>query len=248
MFRRFVVSYCFLTLVLQKYKKPTLPNMVARELISDSVPTIKPTDNGEDALILMEEFKITHLPVVDNGALLGLISEADIFELKQPEAPFGNHNLSLQSPFVLEQSHLYDVAELMTRLNLTVVPVVHQSEAEYVGSILHTRVAHELANFFALHGPGGIISLQMKEVNYSMFEIARIVEDSGARILSSSVKVEPESRFYQVTIKLNLEDISSVIKAFERYGYHVESYYMNSGMLDTIMQERFDSLIRYLDT
>ncbi len=221
--------------------------MVARDLISDSIPSIKTTDNGEDALILMEEFKISHLPVVDNGDFIGLISEADIFELKQPEEAIGKHKLSLESPFVTEFSHVYDVAEVMTRLKLSVIPVIN-NEKEYVGSIIHSRVAHELAEFFALHGPGGIITLQMKEVNYSLNEISRIVEDSGARILSSSVKVENESRYYLVTLKINLEDITPVIKAFERYGYHIESYYMHNGMLDTVIQERYDSLLRYLDT
>ena len=46
--------------------------MIALDLISNDIPPLKPTDNGFVALEWMEEFKVSHLPVVnDNKKYLG---------------------------------------------------------------------------------------------------------------------------------------------------------------------------------
>ncbi len=220
--------------------------MLAKEIMTINMPSIRTSNSGIEALAIMEEYKVSHLPIVNNTKLLGIISDMDIFNLKMPEEPIGNHKLSLEATYVFEQDHLYLVAEIMVRLKLSLVPVVN-NDLEYIGSVEVKNVATALSKMLAVTGPGGIVSLQVKEVNYSMVEIGRIVEDSGAKILSSSVVLDHESLMYSITLKLNREDITSVIKAFERYGYNVETWYMENGMLDTVLQERYDSLVRFLD-
>ena len=187
--------------------------MVAKELISLSLPTVKTSDNGENALSMMEEFKISHLPIVNNTEFLGMISDLDIFDLKMPQEAIGNHPLSLDSAYVFEGAHIYDVAEIMSRLKITIVPVLDNDKA-YLGAITNQRMVQELTQMLAINGPGGIIILQVKEVNYSMFEIARIVEDNGAKIISSAIAVDSMLRLILVTLKFNKEEITSVIKAF----------------------------------
>ena len=48
--------------------------MTAKDLITDEIPPLKHTDSGEIALRWMDEFKVTHLPVLKNGNFVGLIS------------------------------------------------------------------------------------------------------------------------------------------------------------------------------
>ncbi len=47
--------------------------MFARNLITDSIPPVKPTDVLEALVLWMNEFKVSHLPVVQNEQLLGII-------------------------------------------------------------------------------------------------------------------------------------------------------------------------------
>ena len=49
--------------------------MIARELIKDDVPPIKPFESMEKALDWMDEFRVSHLPVVDGSQYYGLVSE-----------------------------------------------------------------------------------------------------------------------------------------------------------------------------
>ncbi|MGC9341688.1 MAG: CBS domain-containing protein, partial [Bacteroidales bacterium] len=108
--------------------------MLAKELISDVVPALKTSDTGVQALTWMDVFRISHLPIVNNRDFLGLISDKDIYNLNMADEPIGNHNLSLFSPYVFEDQHIYEVIEVASRLKLSVIPVLDRSN-EYLGLI-----------------------------------------------------------------------------------------------------------------
>ncbi len=59
--------------------------MLAQQLISNDVVPLKPSDTAMLGLSLMEEYKTTHLPVVNKGVLVGLLSESDIYSYNQFE-------------------------------------------------------------------------------------------------------------------------------------------------------------------
>ena len=48
--------------------------MIARELITNDVPPIRSSETVEKALNWLDEFKVTHLAVVDGVEYQGLIS------------------------------------------------------------------------------------------------------------------------------------------------------------------------------
>ena len=54
--------------------------MQASELISSSIISLHPDDDGLKALSLMDDLRISHLPVIRNQFYLGLISENEILQ------------------------------------------------------------------------------------------------------------------------------------------------------------------------
>ncbi len=50
----------------------------ASELMSRSVVTCAPTDTISSLMVLMTERRIRHLPVIESGALIGIVSIGDI--------------------------------------------------------------------------------------------------------------------------------------------------------------------------
>ena len=54
--------------------------MKAVDLINNDVPPIMPKESMEKALLWMDEFKVKHLPVVNNGQYIGLVSDEMIFD------------------------------------------------------------------------------------------------------------------------------------------------------------------------
>ena len=106
--------------------------MIAKDLISDVVPVLRESDTGLQALNWMEIFKVSHLPIVRDDEFIGLLSDNDIYDLNQAEEPIGNQKLSLFSPFVTQEQHIYDVIEKVSHLKLTVIPVLLEDEKTYI--------------------------------------------------------------------------------------------------------------------
>jgi len=220
--------------------------MLARELISEIVPALKTSDTGVQALTWMEIFRVKHLPIVNHREFLGLISDQDIYDLNDPDEPIGNHQLSLQKPYVEEHQHIYEVIEVVSRLDLTLVPVLN-TEKHFLGVITQEDLTKVFSNLSGMQHPGGIIVLEMNNNDYSLTEIANIVEGNDAKILSLYVSNSEDASKLRVTLKLNITDLTSILQTFNRYNYHVFASYMTSESLDEFYQDRFDGFINFLN-
>jgi CBS domain-containing protein len=219
--------------------------LLAKNLISEVVPALKTSDTGLQALSWMEIFRISHLPIVNNLEFLGLISDKDIYDLNMAEEPIGNHKLSLFSPYVLMHQHIYEVIEIISRLELTVLPVLDENK-HYKGMITLNDLLHTFANLSALKQPGGIIELELNVNDYTLTEISQIVEGNDSRILSLYVSSPEDSTKMNVTLKVSTTDISSIIQTFNRYNYNVKASYMESDEMEDLVNNRFDAFMKYL--
>jgi len=52
--------------------------MIARQLISETITPLRSSETGAGALELMDEMRVSHLPIVEDEELIGLISDTDI--------------------------------------------------------------------------------------------------------------------------------------------------------------------------
>lgn len=220
--------------------------MLAKDLISDVVPALKTSDTGLRALSWMEIFRISHLPIVNNKEFLGLISDADIYDLNMADEPIGNHHLSLFSPFVTHDQHIYEVIQLVSSLKLTVVPVLNQQK-HYMGLITMNDLIQSFAGLAALKEPGGIIILELHQNDYSLTQIAQIIEGNDAKILSMYLMTSTDSTKMDLTLKINRTDLSSIIQTFNRYNYTIKASYMEDDELDNFYSSRYESFMRYLN-
>ena len=220
--------------------------MQVKELISDLVPPLKTSDTGLKALSMMEIFRISHLPIVNNTEFLGLISDNDIYDMNMADEPIGNHKLSLFSPYVTDSQHVFEAIELVNRMKLTVVPVL-DDQKKYLGLILMNDLIHYFAEFAGLKNPGGIIVIEMNTTDYSLTEIANIIEGNEGKILAIYISQPDDSTKIEVTIKVNRTEISPFIQTFNRYNYDIKATYMESGEMNNLFESRYESFMRYLN-
>jgi len=221
--------------------------MLAKDLISEEIPALRTSDTAVEALNWMEVFRISHLPIVNNEEFLGLISDTDIYDVSNPDEPIGNHQLSIMRPSVRYDQHIYELMEIASRLKLTVIPVLDYHN-KYLGVVLVTALLHYFAKLSAVEKPGGIIVLEITQSDYSMTEIAQIVESNDAKILSTYVNILPNSTKLEVTLKLNVTDLTAVIQTFNRYEYDIKASFMEFDEQDDLYNERYDLFMRFLNT
>ena len=218
--------------------------MIARDLISEDIVSLKTSNTGDDALALMSEYHVRHLPIVNNKQLLGLISEEEIMEFDTDE-PVGSYPLNMLHPYVNDRDHIYDIMRLLNEYRLTVIPVVDK-ENDYLGVVS----LHDLLKYFAESASfserGSVIVLMVNKHSYSLSQIARIVESEGAIILNSFITSSPDSTELQITLKVNRPDINTILATFGRFGYDITASFSETEYMDSL-QEHYDSLMHYLN-
>jgi acetoin utilization protein AcuB len=219
--------------------------MIAEQLITSHVVPLKRFDTGALALSMMEELRISHLPVVDGADFLGILSEKEILESGDPDYVVGLHPFANANVSVAPGEHVFEVLKLFSSMNLTVVPVVGENR-HYLGSIILQRVVHALAELIGIDEPGGIIVLEINDKDYSMAEILQVVESNEARILSCLVHSTPDSTILRVTLKVSRVDIGPLLQAFFRLNYHVVSSWSKQDSYTDELHERYDALMNYL--
>jgi len=219
--------------------------MIVSELISDIIVPLKTSDTVDTAISMLAEFKVAHLPVVNNNAYLALVSEDDLMSDVDLDTPVGNVKLGLPRLMISATQHIYDVIKMMSEHRLSLLPVVDKEE-NYIGVISLESLAVNMNKMAAVSQPGSVIVLEMSQNDYSMSEIAQIIESNDARILSMYITSSIDSTNMEVILKINKQDLGGIIQTFSRYNYTVKASYGQDENPEDL-RDRFDSLMNYLN-
>lgn len=221
--------------------------MQAKDLISDLFPAVNIKDKGEKALVRMDFFKVSHIPLIDEeNNYYGLISESEIYDFDLLNKPFSTYKSVLARPYVYCEDHIYEVIGLVTKLNISVVPVLNRKE-KYKGSLCLYDIIKYIGTLITSDNPGTIFILELSIHDYSLSQIAQIIEGNNAKILSVYTSSPGDSTKLDVTIKINTDDFSAVRQTFERYDYKIKAAYTDSEKMNVLLEERYEEFMNYLN-
>lgn len=221
--------------------------MFAKDLINDLIPALRLTDSALKAMRSMEEFKLDHFPVIEDHHYIGVISEEEILlRLSSLEKPISESSIHiLPMPAVHGSQPVTDVVALMSKERIAMAPVLDEKD-NYMGIITLMDVIKFYHDSGMLHGPGGMIVLEMRANDYSLTEIARLVEEERGKILNVSVVPTGTDNKVHVTIKFNLTDLSRIISSLERHSYTIiESHHTSEFGED--VKSNYDLLMKFLN-
>ena len=219
--------------------------MLAGDLITDEIPPLKMTDTVEMALDWMEQFKVSHLAVVNKRELIGLVSETELLDYEHPEEQISVSKLHIMRPVIHYYQHTYDLLRIMSSLNLSLIPVIDEKE-QYKGCITLQGMVQNLSTMASVQNPGGVIVLEMNQHDYSVTQIGNIIEGNEAKILSLHVSSQPDSTRIEVTIKVNRENLGPIIQTFNRYNYSVKAIFQNNDF-DKGLDDRLNEFLHFLN-
>lgn len=219
--------------------------MKAIDIIISDVAPLKTSDTAEYALRAMEEFKVSHLPIVNNEVFLGVISESDILSEEDLSQAIGSIKLSLNRAAIFENQHVYEVLKLISETRLSIIPVLN-AKNHYLGSITLYDLVQNVSTLTAISNPGAIIILEMYTHDYLLSQIASIVESNDAKILSLYIQAQTDSTKMNVIIKINKNDISSIVSTFNRYNYIIKESFSESDYFD-MLNDKYDEFLSWLN-
>jgi len=213
------------------------------QLISP-VPTLKPEDSGTKALDLMDENKLTEMPVVSEDNYIALVQESDILDWDKPHLTLTESNFLHYKPAINIAGHPFDALRIMHDMNLSVLPVVDTTQ-KYIGAVTKDGLLKYITENSGINKPGGIIVLEILPRNYTLYEIARICENEDVMIQNLQVHTN-EQGVLEVTLKLNRTSLEAVVASFERHNYHVKEVYGENAGNDDIT-DKYNLLMNYIN-
>lgn len=217
--------------------------MMASAFIDPSIVPLKISDSVAVAIDFFKEFSVRQLPVVQDNICIGILSLDEIEEelADIPVLDFINLSYSFASTY----DHIYEVMRAISEQSVTLFPIIDENN-NYLGCITLASLFKNYVNCAAFSQPGSIVVLEMDKKNYSLAEIARIVESENKVILSSLLSSNGESDQLEITLKLNSAQIQNLIATFERFGYHIKATFDEEDFMDTL-KNRYESLMTYLN-
>lgn len=219
--------------------------MVASELISNVVPVLKREDTCLQALNWMELFRVSHLPMVQGKRYLGMVPDELIYSHGELNDKLEVLQVAVEETYVFENYHIYDVIGLASSHSLSVIAVLDRKN-NFVGSIMSMDILRTLETLLCAGQPGGIIVLEVNRVDYSMAEVAQIVEYNETRILSCYLSCNKDSRQVKLTLKINTLNIDPILDTFIRYGYTIKNSFVTGQEEQDSLRERYGLLMKYL--
>ncbi|MFT4644421.1 MAG: acetoin utilization protein AcuB [Planctomycetota bacterium] len=219
--------------------------MIAKYAIEESIPFIKPMDKAYFALDLMEEFKVFHLPVVENDKLVGIVSEEQLLDV-DADILIKDLGFPLIKMAVQENLHIFDVMKMGNESKSSVLPVIDKDE-NYLGLISPKSLLEQLDQFSFAKETGGIFVLEIDTIQYSLAEITRIIESNKSMVLSVATShIKDNIDKINITIKVNTLDLTYILASFERYNYTINNVFHQAEQIDQL-KERYDALMHFIN-
>ena len=219
--------------------------MLTVELINNNIPRLQLQDTVSKALQLINDFRVTHLPVVNEDKYLGLISEEDLLDVEEQKIPIELLQENFIPAFVGENEHFLTAVNCGNRFETSIVPVINPVK-ELVGVITDTDLLKAVGDFSGASQMGGIIVMEMERSQFAISEISRIVESNDATILHLNTTLHPHTGLLTVTIHLSKKEVAAIIAAFERYEYDI-IYYFGDEKFENEVHNNYRHLMNYLD-
>ncbi|HEY6506032.1 MAG TPA: CBS domain-containing protein [Chitinophagaceae bacterium] len=218
--------------------------MLTVDLLSQTLPYLRLQDKVYQALQLMNDNQVTHLPIVDGEKYMGIISEDDLLLAENEHTSLSELEQSFAVISVKSDEHFLKAIQVAAENGLSVVPIV-DNENDIAGAVVYSDLLKHASEFMSLNEPGGLLVLEIPGNQYSFSEISKILETNDAQITQLNTFNNPETGLMRVTIRINKPDISDVVAAFQRYEYDIK-YFFGEELYANELRSNYDNLMNYL--
>ena len=215
--------------------------MIVSQIVQTGFPVVHLSDTVPEVLDLMDSYEVFHLPVVEKGGYIGLISKL-VLEEASDEQLINSLSPFLSQVYCSEQVFFFDALQLMVAHSLSLLPVI-QSDT-FVGVISAKEMLREVAGFLNTQDKCGVIVIESDPLRFSLGEVNRLIESNDLSILNFSSRCE--SGLLIATLRVSKMEITTAVATLQQQGYVVR-YYFGNGEEDHEVQENYQHLLAYLN-
>jgi CBS-domain-containing membrane protein len=215
---------------------------ILKYIYNDIVP-LSPQERINEAINHFKNHACTHIVVVEDGLLKGILSEIDVDVFEEGKT-VGDYEYLYQHFSVNREMNWLDVLQQFGRYESNIMPVLDENH-QYLGYYELTNVMNLFGEMPFLTEPGAVLVVEKAMKEYAMSELAQIIEAENAKFIGAIIS-EMRDNNIQLTIKINTQNYNDVLQSLRRYGYKIV-YGVKDDQLMKNLKERSDYLNMYLN-
>ena len=220
--------------------------MNAFNFVNPLIPILKPEDDIAKATALLDDQAVNQLPVVHEEQFQGFITSDMLFDDVFDHSTVGEYQLNPDKCIVYSNQHFYEVVKAFSDCELSMLALIDENQ-EYLGAFDAQDLLKAFSKTTAVQSLGSIIEISVKQIDYSLSEITRLIESDGVKIIGCFLQNDDnDSNFIRLTLKLDRKDATRTVATLERFSYNVVSLFQEASVA-SYDKERLDALLRYLD-
>jgi acetoin utilization protein AcuB len=205
--------------------------LLVRDSMTREVVTVGPETAAAEALALCRENRIRHLPVLEGGRLVGIISDRDLRSatpaLGDPARVEALGHIRVSDEMARDVATVHpedpieDAAMAMYERKIGCLPVVDGDDL--AGILTSSDVLRAFVHLVGAHEPGSRLEVALPNRSGSLAEVVGLVRDEGVNLVSVLASSEPEDEAGERVAVLRLATINpkKVVEDLKAAGYPV---------------------------
>ena len=193
------------------------------------VVTVGPDAGAGEAWGLCREKNIRHLPVVEGGRLVGIVSERDLRDVSPPRGAYDEESTlayvrvrDIMSQEVVTAHPLDTIehaAQVIYENRFNCLPVV--ADGELAGIITSSDLVRTLVELIGAHGRGSWIEVEVPNEPGQLADVTNAMKGSHVNICGVFLAPASRDAFRTIVLRLDTTDPSGVASSLEAAGYTI---------------------------
>lgn len=205
--------------------------MLIEEIMIQDVITLSPDHTVKDAIQLMHENKIRHLPIItDEQAVVGIVTDRDLKEA-MPSTLAATVDKNIYTTLLADvmtkhpiighpMDFVEEAAVIFYENQIGSLPIV--SNNKLVGIITETDLLYKYIELTGAHQPGSQIEVRVPNIPGILFEVSKVFHEQNTNVLSVLVYPDKENDANRIlVIRIKTMNPLNVINGLKSEGFEV---------------------------
>jgi len=201
--------------------------MLVEQIMNQNALTITSDTTIKDAFELVKKARVHHLPVIENGQLVGLLTAR---HLQQHCTSYKENNESNnQEPITsimktkIITAHpldfIEDIALVMYQQHIGCLPVVQSNQ--YVGLVTERDIMRTLIEMTGIANPSSPIEIEVENQVGNLTEIVQILKDHQLNINSAFFYPSKNPTKKNLVLRIETIDTRQIVKKIKSAGHNI---------------------------
>lgn len=204
--------------------------MLVEEIMKKDVFTLRSDQTVQDVLDLFEEKRIRHAPIVDDGKVVGIVTDRDLkdampsmFTVSPKGEPYKKKvsEIMTKNPMIAHPlDFVEEIALLFYEQKIGCLPVVSQNEL--VGFLTETDLLYTYIELTGAHQPGSQIEIKVPNRSGALYEVSKVFYEHKVNVLSVLVYPDRKDNSNKIlAFRIKTMNPISIIEDLRKEGFDV---------------------------